>query len=75
MPAVPKITVDGVPTGNARFSPCRELVTDPDLYKTTEVSVGNNSVTLGNNAIGGGVALPRWMHRTLLLPDQKWGKG
>ncbi|MBZ9934483.1 hypothetical protein LB570_30925, partial [Mesorhizobium sp. BR1-1-5] len=39
----------------------------------TEVSVGNNSVTLGNNAIGGGVAFTTVDAQDLLLPDQKMG--
>ncbi|ECE0941659.1 hypothetical protein ZP13_26325, partial [Salmonella enterica subsp. enterica] len=52
-----KITVDGVRQPETRgFHHAGISGLDPDLYKTTEVSVGNNSVTLGNNAIGGGVA-------------------
>ena len=35
--------------------------------------MGNNSVTLGNNAIGGGVAFTTVDAQDLLLPDQKMG--
>ena len=69
-----KITVDGVRQPETRgFNHSGISGLDPDLYKTTEVSVGNNSVTLGNNAIGGGVAFTTVDAQDLLLPDQKMG--
>ncbi|MFW2177348.1 MULTISPECIES: TonB-dependent receptor domain-containing protein [unclassified Moraxella] len=69
-----KITVDGVRQPETRgFHHAGISGLDPDLYKTTEVAVGNNSVTLGNNAIGGGVAFTTVDAEDLLLPNQKLG--
>lgn len=69
-----KITVDGVRQPESRgFHHAGISGLDPDLYKATEVAVGNNSVTLGNNAIGGGVAFTTVDAKDLLRPDQSVG--
>lgn len=49
------------------------LLIDPDLLKQAEVAVGNNSVTLGNDALGGGVAFETVDAADLLKPGQKIG--
>lgn len=69
-----KVTVDGVRQPETRgFHHAGISGLDPDLYKTTEVAVGNNSVTLGNNAMGGGVAFTTVDAQDLLLPNQQLG--
>lgn len=69
-----KITVDGVRQPETRgFHHAGISGLDPDLYKATEVAVGNNSVTLGNNAVGGAVAFTTVDAEDLLLPEQKIG--
>lgn len=69
-----KITVDGVRQPETTgFHHMGSYGLDPDLYKATEVSVGNNSVTLGNNAIGGAVAFRTVDAEDLLRPDQTIG--
>lgn len=69
-----KITVDGMRQPETRgFHHMGVTSLDPDLLKATEVSVGNNSVTLGNNAIGGAVAFRTVDAEDLLRPDEKVG--
>lgn len=69
-----KVTVDGVRQPETRsFHHTGSVGLDPDLYKATEVSVGNNSVTLGNNAMGGAVAFRTVDAEDLLRPDEKVG--
>ncbi|MGM8888838.1 TonB-dependent receptor domain-containing protein, partial [Psychrobacter sp. 1U2] len=50
-----------------------DVTIDPDLLKQAEVSVGNNSVTLGNDALGGAVAFETVDAADLLRPGQKIG--
>ena len=68
-----KITVDGVRQENYLFHHATNLALDSDLYKEAEVSVGNNSVTLGNNARSGGVAFTTVDASDLLKPNQTVG--
>ena len=69
-----KITVDGVRQPETRgFHHAGVSSLDPELYKSTEVAVGNNGVTLGNNAIGGAVAFTTVDAQDLLLPNQTVG--
>ncbi|MBH0085683.1 TonB-dependent receptor [Psychrobacter sp. SCQQ22] len=68
-----KVTVDGARQEGYAFHHAGDLVIDPDLLKRSEVSVGNNSVTLGNNAIGGAVAFETVDAADLLDVDQKVG--
>lgn len=69
-----KITVDGIRQPETRsFHHAGFVGLDPDLFKATEVSVGNNSVTLGNNAMGGAVAFRTVDAEDLLRPDEKVG--
>ena len=68
-----KVTVDGARQEGYAFHHAGDLVIDPDLLKQSEVSVGNNSVTLGNNAIGGAVAFETVDAADLLDVDQKIG--
>ena len=50
-----------------------DVTIDPDLLKQSEVAVGNNSVTLGNDALGGAVAFKTVDAVDLLKPGQKIG--
>ncbi|MGO1251558.1 TonB-dependent receptor domain-containing protein [Psychrobacter sp.] len=68
-----KVTVDGARQEGYAFHHSGDLVIDPDLLKQSEVSVGNNSVTLGNDAIGGAVAFETVDAADLLDVDQKIG--
>lgn len=69
-----KITVDGVRQPETKgFHHAGISGIDPDLVKATEVAVGNNSLTLGNNAIGGGVAFTTVGASDLLRPNQTVG--
>ncbi|WP_352259265.1 TonB-dependent receptor [Psychrobacter sp. TB55-MNA-CIBAN-0194] len=68
-----KVTVDGARQEGYAFHHAGDLVIDPDLLKRSEVSVGNNSVTLGNDAIGGAVAFETVDAADLLDVDQKIG--
>lgn len=69
-----KITVDGMRQPETRgFHHSGIIGLDPDLYKATEVFVGNNSVTLGNNAMGGAVAFRTVDAEDLLRADEKAG--
>ncbi|WP_394260837.1 TonB-dependent receptor domain-containing protein [Moraxella boevrei] len=69
-----KITVDGVRQPETRsFYHGGLIALDPDLYKKTEVSVGNNSVTLGNNAMGGAVAFTTVDAEDLLRLNETMG--
>lgn len=51
-----KVSIDGARQEGALFYHMGDVTIDPDLLKQTEVAVGNNSVTLGNDALGGAVA-------------------
>lgn len=68
-----KVTVDGVRQENQFFHHATNLALDSDLFKAAEVSVGNNSVTLGNNARGGAVAFKTVDAADLLKYDQDIG--
>lgn len=68
-----KITVDGARQEGALFYHMGDVTIDPDLLKQADVSVGNNSVTLGNDAIGGAVAFKTVDAADLLKPGQKIG--
>ena len=68
-----KVTIDGARQEGALFYHMGDVTIDPDLLKQAEVSVGNNSVTLGNDAIGGAVAFETVDAADLLKPGQKIG--
>lgn len=68
-----KITIDGARQEGALFYHMGDVTIDPDLLKAAEVSVGNNSVTLGNDALGGAVAFKTVDAADLLKPGQKIG--
>lgn len=68
-----KVTIDGARQEGALFYHMGDVTIDPDLLKQAEVAVGNNSVTLGNDAIGGGVAFETVDAVDLLKPGQKIG--
>ncbi|MUG33171.1 TonB-dependent receptor domain-containing protein [Psychrobacter sanguinis] len=68
-----KVTIDGARQEGYMFHHAGDLVIDPDLLKQAEVAVGNNSVTLGNHAIGGAVAFETVDAADLLKPGQKIG--
>ncbi len=68
-----KVTIDGARQEGALFYHMGDVTIDPDLLKAAEVSVGNNSVTLGNDALGGAVAFETVDAADLLKPGQKVG--
>ena len=68
-----KVTIDGARQEGALFYHMGDVTIDPDLLKQAEVAVGNNSVTLGNDAIGGAVAFETVDAADLLKPGQKIG--
>lgn len=68
-----KVTIDGARQEGALFYHMGDITIDPDLLKQSEVSVGNNSVTLGNDAMGGAVAFETVDAADLLEPEQKIG--
>lgn len=68
-----KVTIDGARQEGALFYHMGDVTIDPDLLKQAEVSVGNNSVTLGNDALGGAVAFETVDAADLLKPGQKVG--
>lgn len=68
-----KVTIDGARQEGKLFYHMGDLTLDPDLLKQADVSVGNNSVTLGNDAIGGAVAFKTVDAADLLKPGQKIG--
>ncbi|MGP5494643.1 TonB-dependent receptor domain-containing protein [Psychrobacter celer] len=68
-----KVTIDGARQEGAMFYHMGDITIDPDLLKQAEVAVGNNSVTLGNDAIGGAVAFETVDAVDLLKPGQKVG--
>lgn len=68
-----KVTIDGARQEGALFYHMGDVTIDPDLLKQTEVAVGNNSVTLGNDALGGGVAFKTVDAVDLLKPGQQLG--
>lgn len=68
-----KVTIDGARQEGALFYHMGDVTIDPDLLKRAEVSVGNNSVTLGNDALGGAVAFETVDASDLLQPNQKVG--
>ena len=68
-----KVTIDGARQEGALFYHMGDVTIDPDLLKQVEVAVGNNSVTLGNDAIGGAVAFETVDAADLLKPGQKIG--
>lgn len=68
-----KVTIDGARQENYFFHHAGSVAIDPDLLKSAEVAVGNNSVTLGNRALGGAVAFTTVDASDLLQPDQKIG--
>lgn len=68
-----KVTIDGARQEGALFYHMGDVTIDPDLLKQAEVSVGNNSVTLGNDALGGAVAFRTVDAADLLRPNQRLG--
>ncbi|PJX22654.1 TonB-dependent receptor [Psychrobacter sp. L7] len=68
-----KVTIDGARQEGAMFYHMGDITIDPDLLKQAEVAVGNNSVTLGNDALGGAVAFETVDAVDLLKPGQKVG--
>ena len=68
-----KVTIDGARQEGKLFYHMGDITIDPDLLKQAEVSVGNNSVTLGNDALGGAVAFKTVDAADLLKPGQKIG--
>ncbi|WP_420229442.1 TonB-dependent receptor domain-containing protein [Psychrobacter sp. ER1] len=68
-----KVTIDGARQEGALFYHMGDVTIDPDLLKQAEVAVGNNSVTLGNDALGGAVAFETVDAADLLKPNQKIG--
>ena len=68
-----KVTIDGARQEGALFYHMGDVTIDPDLLRQAEVAVGNNSVTLGNDAIGGAVAFETVDAADLLKPGQKIG--
>ena len=68
-----KVTIDGARQEGTLFYHMGDVTIDPDLLKQSEVSVGNNSVTLGNDALGGAVAFKTVDAADLLKPGQKIG--
>ena len=68
-----KVTIDGARQEGKLFYHMGDLTLDPDLLKQADVAVGNNSVTLGNDAIGGAVAFTTVDAADLLKPNQRIG--
>ena len=68
-----KVTIDGARQEGKLFYHMGDLTLDPDLLKQADVAVGNNSVTLGNDAIGGAVAFTTLDAADLLKPNQRIG--
>ena len=68
-----KVTIDGARQEGTLFYHMGDITIDPDLLKQAEVAVGNNSVTLGNDALGGAVAFTTVDAADLLKPGQKIG--
>ncbi len=68
-----KVTIDGARQEGTLFYHMGDITIDSDLLKQAEVSVGNNSVTLGNDALGGAVAFTTVDAADLLKPGQKIG--
>ena len=68
-----KVTIDGARQEGTLFYHMGDVTIDPDLLKQSEVAVGNNSVTLGNDALGGAVAFKTVDAIDLLKPGQKIG--
>ncbi|MCG3810475.1 TonB-dependent receptor [Psychrobacter sp. Ps4] len=68
-----KVTIDGARQEGKLFYHMGDITIDPDLLKQADVSVGNNSVTLGNDAIGGAVAFKTVDAVDLLKPGQRIG--
>ncbi|WP_296202101.1 TonB-dependent receptor domain-containing protein [Psychrobacter sp. UBA3962] len=68
-----KVSIDGARQEGALFYHMGDVTIDPDLLKQTEVAVGNNSITLGNDALGGAVAFKTVDAADLLKPGQKIG--
>lgn len=68
-----KVSIDGARQEGALFYHMGDVTIDPDLLKQTEVAVGNNSVTLGNDALGGAVAFETVDAADLLKPGQTVG--
>ncbi len=68
-----KVTIDGARQEGKLFYHMGDLTLDPDLLKQADVAVGNNSVTLGNDAIGGAVAFKTVDAADLLKPGQRIG--
>lgn len=68
-----KVSIDGARQEGSLFYHMGDVTIDPDLLKQTEVAVGNNSVTLGNDALGGAVAFKTVDATDLLKPGQKIG--
>ena len=68
-----KVTIDGARQEGTLFYHMGDITIDPDLLKAAEVSVGNNSVLLGNDALGGGIAFETVDAADLLKSGQRIG--
>lgn len=68
-----KVTIDGARQEGALFYHMGDITIDPDLLKQADVSVGNNSVTQGNDALGGAIAFKTVDAADLLKSGQKIG--
>ena len=68
-----KVTIDGARQEGPLFYHMGDITIDPDMLKKVEVAVGNNSVTLGNDALGGAVAFETVDAADLLKPEQRIG--
>ncbi|WP_198328775.1 TonB-dependent receptor domain-containing protein [Psychrobacter faecalis] len=68
-----KVTIDGARQEGKLFYHMGDITIDPDLLKQADVAVGNNSVTLGNDALGGAVAFKTVDAADLLKPGQRIG--
>lgn len=68
-----KVTIDGARQEGPLFYHMGDITIDPDMLKRAEVAVGNNSVTLGNDALGGAVAFETVDAVDLLKPEQQIG--
>ncbi|QIZ77933.1 TonB-dependent receptor domain-containing protein [Ferrimonas lipolytica] len=66
-----EITIDGVNQANNVFHHAGNLLVNPDILKTVDLQVGNNSVLTGG--IGGGIAFETKDGADMLRADEKFG--
>ena len=65
------VTIDGASQNNNVFHHAGTLLVNPDILKTVDINLGNNSVL--NGGLGGGVAFETKDAKDLLLADQTVG--